>query len=194
MDSNNRPDCFWRADLLEAATDLVAVIREVKPTVAVTYDDFGGYGHPTTSRPTGCSYALSLAAVPSFRTDLGKFWQVQKVYWTAMPKGMIRDGIRPCVLPVRTLVSPRWIPRPSPSVSRIRWSPRRWTSPTSWIRRWMPCQACLAGTDRRRFLRAVEQSGEQGDGSRALPDRRGCRGRSLRRAGTRDGPVQRVSE
>ncbi|HPE11267.1 MAG: N-acetyl-1-D-myo-inositol-2-amino-2-deoxy-alpha-D-glucopyranoside deacetylase [Actinobacteria bacterium] len=95
MDSNNRPDCFWRADLLEAATDLVAVIREVKPQVAVTYDDFGGYGHPDHIQAHRVlTYALSLAAVPSFRTDLGQPWQVQKVYWTAMPKGMIRDGIR----------------------------------------------------------------------------------------------------
>ncbi len=93
-DSNNRPDCFWRADLLEAATDLVAVIREVKPQVAVTYDDFGGYGHPDHIQAHRVlTYALSLAAVPSFRTDLGQPWQVQKVYWTAMPKGMIRDGI-----------------------------------------------------------------------------------------------------
>lgn len=94
-DSNNRPDCFWRADLLEAATDLVAVIREVKPQVAVTYDDFGGYGHPDHIQAHRVlTYALSLAAVASFRTDLGQPWQVQKVYWTAMPKGMIREGIK----------------------------------------------------------------------------------------------------
>ena len=30
---NDRPDCFWRADLLEAATELVAVVREVRPQV-----------------------------------------------------------------------------------------------------------------------------------------------------------------
>ena len=43
---NDRPDCFWRADLLAATTHLVEVIREVRPQVVVTYDDFGGYGHP----------------------------------------------------------------------------------------------------------------------------------------------------
>src|SRR3954471_20751813 len=37
---------FWRADLLEAADLLVEIIREVRPQVLVTYDQFGGYGHP----------------------------------------------------------------------------------------------------------------------------------------------------
>lgn len=93
--ANDRADCFWRADLLAEATDLVAVIREVRPQVAVTYDDFGGYGHPDHIQAHRVlTYAVALAAVPSFRPDLGAAWQVQKVYWTAMPKGMIRDGIK----------------------------------------------------------------------------------------------------
>jgi len=93
-DANQRPDCFWQADLLAAASDLVAVIREVRPQVAVTYDDFGGYGHPDHIQAHRVlTYAVVLAAVPSFRRDLGEPWRVQKVYWTAMPKGMIRDGI-----------------------------------------------------------------------------------------------------
>ena len=92
--SNDREDCFWRADLLAAATDLVAVIREVRPQVVVTYDDFGGYGHPDhiqTHRVT--HYAVALAESPSFRSDLGKAWSVTKVYWTAFPRSIIRAGI-----------------------------------------------------------------------------------------------------
>ena len=84
--ANERPDCFWRADLLAAATDLVAVIREVRPQVVVTYDDFGGYGHPDhiqAHRVT--TYAVALAAAPSFRVDLGSAWDMPKVYWHAFP-------------------------------------------------------------------------------------------------------------
>ena len=93
--ANDRPDCFWRADLLAAASDLVAVIREVRPQVAVTYDDFGGYGHPDHIQAHRVlTYAVALAAVPSFRADIGQPWRVQKVYWTALPKGMLQDGIR----------------------------------------------------------------------------------------------------
>ncbi|MEZ5185360.1 MAG: N-acetyl-1-D-myo-inositol-2-amino-2-deoxy-alpha-D-glucopyranoside deacetylase [Candidatus Nanopelagicales bacterium] len=95
MPSNDRLDCFWRTDLLEAASDLVAVIRELRPQVAVTYDDFGGYGHPDHIQAHRVlTYAVSLAAVPSFRTDLGEPWRVQKVYWTALPKQMLQEGIR----------------------------------------------------------------------------------------------------
>ncbi len=92
--TNDRPGCFWRADLREAATDLVAVLREVRPQVVVTYDDNGGYGHPDhvqTHRVT--TYALSLAAAPSYRPDLGAAWDVAKVYWTAMPRSYVRQGI-----------------------------------------------------------------------------------------------------
>ena len=41
----------------------------------------GGYGHPDTSRPIRVlMYAVALAAVPSFRPDLGEPWKVSKVY------------------------------------------------------------------------------------------------------------------
>jgi N-acetyl-1-D-myo-inositol-2-amino-2-deoxy-alpha-D-glucopyranoside deacetylase len=92
--ANDRPECFWRADLLEAATALVATIRRVRPQVVVTYDDFGQYGHPDhiqAHRVT--SYATVLAAAPSFRPDLGDAWDVSKLYWTALPKSAVKQGI-----------------------------------------------------------------------------------------------------
>lgn len=46
LPSNDDPGCFWRADLDEATLDLVAIIREVRPRVMVSYDDRGFYGHP----------------------------------------------------------------------------------------------------------------------------------------------------
>ena len=46
LPSNDDPGSFWRADLDEAALDLVAIIREVRPRVMVSYDDRGFYGHP----------------------------------------------------------------------------------------------------------------------------------------------------
>ena len=91
---NDRPDCFWRADLLEATTHLVSVIREVRPQVLVTYDDFGGYGHPDHIQAHRVAmYGLVLAEAPSFRPDLGEAHSVAKVYWTAFPKGVMRAGI-----------------------------------------------------------------------------------------------------
>ena len=92
--SNDRPESFWRADLLEAATALVSVIREVRPHVLITYDEFGQYGHPDHIQAHRvATYAQFLAAVATFKPELGEFWDVPKVYWTALPKSFIRRGI-----------------------------------------------------------------------------------------------------
>src|SRR5437899_11857942 len=92
--SNERPSSFWRADLLEVASHLVAVIREVRPQVVIAYDDFGGYGHPDHIQAHRvATYAVALAAAPSFRVDLGEAWDVPKVYWTAFPRSWLQRGI-----------------------------------------------------------------------------------------------------
>jgi N-acetyl-1-D-myo-inositol-2-amino-2-deoxy-alpha-D-glucopyranoside deacetylase len=90
-----RPDSFWRADLLDAASDLVEVIREVRPQVVVTADEFGNYGHPDhiqAHRVT--TYAVALAAVAAYSPDLGDAWRVSKVYWTANSESELRSAIR----------------------------------------------------------------------------------------------------
>lgn len=56
---------FANADLVEAADHLVAILREVRPQVVVTYDQFGGYGHPDhVQAHRVATYAVTLAAVP----------------------------------------------------------------------------------------------------------------------------------
>jgi N-acetyl-1-D-myo-inositol-2-amino-2-deoxy-alpha-D-glucopyranoside deacetylase len=90
-----REDSFWAADLREASDHLVEVIREVRPQVLVTYDEFGGYGHPDhVQAHRVATYATALAAVPSYRLDLGEPWDVAKVYWTAMSESRLREGLR----------------------------------------------------------------------------------------------------
>lgn len=92
--ANDAAACFWRADLLEAASHLVAVIRETRPQVLVTYDDFGGYGHPDHIQAHRVAmYALVLAESATFRPDLGEVWSVAKVYWTAFPRSAIRAAV-----------------------------------------------------------------------------------------------------
>ncbi len=86
---------FWRADLLEAASHLVEVIREVRPQVMVTYDQFGGYGHPDHIQAHRVAmYGAALAAVPSYRLDLGPAWDIAKIYWGAMSANRMREGLR----------------------------------------------------------------------------------------------------
>jgi N-acetyl-1-D-myo-inositol-2-amino-2-deoxy-alpha-D-glucopyranoside deacetylase len=90
-----REGTFWRADLTEAATDLVSVIREVRPQVLVTYDQYGNYGHPDHIQAHRvATYATALAAVTSYRPELGPAWDIAKIYWGAMSMNRMREGLR----------------------------------------------------------------------------------------------------
>jgi N-acetyl-1-D-myo-inositol-2-amino-2-deoxy-alpha-D-glucopyranoside deacetylase len=89
---NDRPDCFWRADLDEATRALVEVIREVRPQVVVTYDANGGYGHPDHIQAHRVTVAaVERAADPAY--GAGEPWTVAKLYWTAFPKSVLQAGI-----------------------------------------------------------------------------------------------------
>ncbi|MFW6597192.1 N-acetyl-1-D-myo-inositol-2-amino-2-deoxy-alpha-D-glucopyranoside deacetylase [Propionibacteriaceae bacterium Y2011] len=94
-DPSATDDCFWRADLLEAATHLVELIRDRRPHVVITYNEFGGYGHPDHVQAHRVAmYGSQLAAAPAFRPDLGEPWQVSRVLWGAWAESTMREGIR----------------------------------------------------------------------------------------------------
>jgi len=94
-DGQGHTNAFWYADLTEAANHLVPIIREVRPQVMVTYDQFGGYGHPDHIQAHRvATYAAQLAAVPSYRKDLGEPWDIPKIYWSAMSESRMREGLR----------------------------------------------------------------------------------------------------
>ena len=91
--TNDRPECFWRADVDQAARLLVEVVREVRPQVLVTYDENGGYGHPDHIQAHRVAMrAVELAADPD--VGEGTPWQVAKVYWNAIPESWMREGLR----------------------------------------------------------------------------------------------------
>ena len=88
-------NAFWTTDLVEAADEMVKVIREVRPQVLVTYDQFGGYGHPDHIQAHRvATYGAVLAAAPSYRLDLGEAHDVAKIYWTAMSESRMRESLR----------------------------------------------------------------------------------------------------
>ncbi|MBV6700803.1 N-acetyl-1-D-myo-inositol-2-amino-2-deoxy-alpha-D-glucopyranoside deacetylase [Kitasatospora aureofaciens] len=91
---NDVPGCFWQADVDEAAGHLVAVVREVRPQVLVTYDENGGYGHPDHIQAHRVAMrAHDLAADPAYRPELGPAWRIAKVYWNRMPRTVIEAGL-----------------------------------------------------------------------------------------------------
>jgi N-acetyl-1-D-myo-inositol-2-amino-2-deoxy-alpha-D-glucopyranoside deacetylase len=98
MDTPGNDDerAFWRCDKDEAAFDeavsqAVAVIREVRPQVLVTYDEIGGYGHPDHIMAHRVAMAAAdRAARPG---GAGEPWSITKIYWTAIPKSVLQQGI-----------------------------------------------------------------------------------------------------
>ncbi|MFE1766217.1 N-acetyl-1-D-myo-inositol-2-amino-2-deoxy-alpha-D-glucopyranoside deacetylase [Streptomyces angustmyceticus] len=90
---NDRPDAFWRAPLDEAAGHLVAVIREVRPQVLVTYDPDGGYGHPDHIQAHRVAMrGAELAARADFRPELGGAHAIGKIYWNCNPRSVVEEG------------------------------------------------------------------------------------------------------
>ena len=105
MDSeaNKHPDAFWQADLDLAAGKLVAVIREAKPSVLVTYDANGNYGHPDHINAHRVAVAAFLASADSSRfIGSGDAFAVRKFYeiafnrdrWMAVMGEMKERGIK----------------------------------------------------------------------------------------------------
>ncbi|MFD4658842.1 mycothiol conjugate amidase Mca [Kitasatospora sp. NPDC058444] len=74
--------CFAAEPVELAAAALVALIREFRPQVVITYDETGGYPHPDhvmTHRVTVA--AVEAAADPERHPELGEPWQVSKLYY-----------------------------------------------------------------------------------------------------------------
>lgn len=82
---NERSDSFWQADIEVAADDLAQVMLEVRPHVLITYDDFGGYGHPDHIKAN----QIAMRAAEKIRHE----WHVQKIYWNTIPISIIEAGI-----------------------------------------------------------------------------------------------------
>ena len=83
---NDRNDVFWQTDLDEAALELVKIILEIKPQVLITYDEFGGYGHPDHIKAHRVAMRAAELAI-----DQG--WQISKIYWNTTPRSVVQEGI-----------------------------------------------------------------------------------------------------
>ena len=89
-DGNTDPASFWQAPLDEAIGRLVAQIREFRPDVYVTYDAFGGYGHPDHLQTHRVGLlAAEACAIPALYPEAGPAWRIRKVYLGSLPKSVI---------------------------------------------------------------------------------------------------------
>jgi N-acetyl-1-D-myo-inositol-2-amino-2-deoxy-alpha-D-glucopyranoside deacetylase len=83
LPANDAPGSFWRADLDEAAWELLTVIHEVRPQVLISYDANGFYGHPDHIQ-------AHRVARRAFELAAGL---VAKFYATAVPRSVLAGAI-----------------------------------------------------------------------------------------------------
>jgi N-acetyl-1-D-myo-inositol-2-amino-2-deoxy-alpha-D-glucopyranoside deacetylase len=76
------PRAFTRGDIREQAAQLTEVLDEVRPQVVVTYDAFGGYGHPDHIR----AHEVTMAAAPRAAS-------VARVFHTVASRDAVRAGL-----------------------------------------------------------------------------------------------------
>lgn len=89
-EGNDDKASFWRAPFDDAVGRMVAQIRVLRPDVVVTYDAFGGYGHPDhiQSHRVACA-AVEAADIAALYPGAGPAWRVRKLYFAAIPKSVI---------------------------------------------------------------------------------------------------------
>jgi LmbE family N-acetylglucosaminyl deacetylase len=87
---NEDPDSFYRVNDDEALARIVKIIREFRPTIMVTFDATGGYGHPdhlTIHRLTNLAY--DAAADPALYPEAGEPWQTSRLFYSSFPRSQI---------------------------------------------------------------------------------------------------------
>nr|CTQ95161.1 N-acetyl-1-D-myo-inosityl-2-amino-2-deoxy-alpha-D-glucopyranoside deacetylase MshB [Kibdelosporangium sp. MJ126-NF4] len=80
--SNQHPRAFVNGDFTEQAEQLLAILREVKPDVVVTYGPDGGYGHPDHIR------AHEVTTVACAQAD------VRRVFHVVTSERATNEGVR----------------------------------------------------------------------------------------------------
>jgi len=75
---------FWRADVDEAASVLLEMIKDVQPQVLVSYDSNGFYGHPDHIQAHRVAWR-------AFEMADGL---IRKFYATAVPKSVLAEGMK----------------------------------------------------------------------------------------------------
>lgn len=89
------PRAFSAGDLGEQTAQLVAIVREVRPQVIVTYDERGGYGHPDHIRAHDVAVAaFDAAADPAAFPAAGPAWQASKLYAAVVPFSRMRNAAK----------------------------------------------------------------------------------------------------
>ncbi len=91
---NNHPDCLWQADEAVVVGKIVREIRRIRPQVVITFDPYGGYGHPDhiyMHRATTKAFhaAGDPAQYPEHLAEGLQAYQPAKLYYNTFPRGWL---------------------------------------------------------------------------------------------------------
>ena len=71
----------------EVVSQLAAIFRRIKPEVALTFEPYGGYGHPDhIAIHHHTVAAFHAAANPGYQPEFGSPWQAKRLFYTAIPR------------------------------------------------------------------------------------------------------------
>lgn len=95
---NENPKAFAKARDEDVVSQLVGIMRDLKPKVVVTFEPGGGYGHPdhiAISRHTAAAFVA--AGDPKRFPERGAAWQPSRLFYTAIPRSFfieMRDRLQ----------------------------------------------------------------------------------------------------
>lgn len=89
---NEHPAAFINAPQEEVTRKLVTIIRDLRPDVLLTFEPYGGYGHPDHIAVNRHTLA-ALAAAPDANQfpEAGPPWQPARLFYPLLPDSVILD-------------------------------------------------------------------------------------------------------
>lgn len=90
---NQHPDALLQQPIAQVAREILDYIERLSPSVVVTHDPFGGYGHPDHIRICEATTAAFYLARNRASTDDWTAIRPQKLYYSAFPKHLIKVAI-----------------------------------------------------------------------------------------------------
>lgn len=86
-EDNQNPAAFMNAPVDEAVGRVAAIMRETRPSVVVTYDEGGGYGHPD-------HVMANRVATAAFQQTRREPWGPRKLYYAARSREAFRSYVK----------------------------------------------------------------------------------------------------
>ncbi len=96
-DANKDPDCLWHVwhtDPDSVTRRIVEVLREVQPQVIITFNEYGGYGHPDhIAIQQATTAAMEHVDDAAYITGSLPPYQPQKLYYSGIAAFLVRIGV-----------------------------------------------------------------------------------------------------